>query len=75
MVELDDVLTADQAAAHLGITRQRIYILTKGGKIGRRVGNTWLYTRQELDAFKELPKHKGGRPKKHVGPVPVAESV
>jgi excisionase family DNA binding protein len=64
MINLEDLLTAEQAAEYVGVSRQRIYALTKAGKLeGKRVGSTWLYTRAELDRWKAAPKHPGGRPK------------
>ncbi len=65
MIDLDDVMTADQAASYVGVSRQRIYALTKTGKlVPRRVGSTHLYLRDDLDAWKAAPKHPGGRPRK-----------
>ena len=75
MIELDDLLTADQAAEYLGVTRQRIYVLTKAGRIGRRIGSTWLFTRGELEAFKQQPRSKGGRPKAVAGTLTPARPV
>ena len=62
-IDLSELLTADQAAAYLGVTRQRVYTLAWSGKLGQRVGSTWLFTRPELDAWQAQPKSKGGRPK------------
>ncbi len=65
MNDLNDVMTADQAAAYVGVSRQRIYALTKAGKlVPRRVGATHLYLRGDLDAWRATPKHPGGRPRK-----------
>ena len=62
-IDLSELLTADQAAAYLGVTRQRVYTLAWSGTLGQRVGSTWLFTRHELDDWKAQPKSKGGRPK------------
>lgn len=63
MSDLDDMLSGADAATYLGLTRARIYALTRAGKIGRQVGGYWLYTRSELDAWKATRNPKGGRPK------------
>ncbi len=57
-----EYLTATQAAAYLGVTRQRVHLLTKQG-YGQRVGSVWLFTRAELDRWQATPRHAGGRPK------------
>ncbi|HSH82146.1 MAG TPA: helix-turn-helix domain-containing protein [Herpetosiphonaceae bacterium] len=69
MAELDELINAREAAAHMGVTRTRIYALTRAGKIGRKVGGFWLYTRAELDAYKAQRNPQGGRPKAHEGPL------
>ena len=70
-IDLSELLTADQAAAYLGVTRQRVYTLAWSGTLGQRVGSTWLFTRHELDGWKAQPKSKGGRPKSNAGTPPV----
>ena len=62
-----EYLSAVQAAKYVGVNRQRIYFLATEGRLGRQIGGFWLFTRSELDAFKqERAKHpKGGRPKGH----------
>ncbi len=72
MADLDELINAHEAAAHMGITRTRIYALARAGKIGRKVGGFWLYTRAELDAYKALRRPQGGRPKVHAGTLTVA---
>ncbi len=66
---MDELISGTDAAAHLDISRARIYALTRAGKIGRQVGGYWLYTREELDAWKEQRNPKGGRPKEEAGPL------
>ncbi len=63
MVE-PEYLNAQEAAKHLGLTRQRIYALSKAGKIGTHVAGFWLYTMPELDAWRASSTRKGGRPPK-----------
>ncbi len=62
MMNSTELLTATQAAAYLGVTRQRVHLLTKQG-YGQRVGSVWLFTRAELDRWQATPRHAGGRPK------------
>jgi excisionase family DNA binding protein len=59
----DEEVTAGEAAAILGVNRQRVNQLARSGRIGRQVaGRYWLFKRSELEAFKSLDR-KGGRPK------------
>jgi hypothetical protein len=58
-----DLLTITQAAAYLGTTRQAIHLLTKQPYpgLGTRYGSVWLFTRDELDAWRTKPR-RAGRP-------------
>jgi excisionase family DNA binding protein len=60
----DQYLNAVQAAEYLGVERQRIYQLAKEGVIGRKIAGYLVFTREELDRYRNQPKDKGGRPKK-----------
>jgi excisionase family DNA binding protein len=53
-------MTVQDAAAELGISEQRVRQLCAAGRLGRKVGNFWIITREELDAFKALdrPHHR-----------------
>lgn len=60
----EELLSAKQAAAHLGVTRARINQLAEAGRLTRReIGGYFLYLKSEVDAYKAAPKSKGGRPK------------
>ena len=64
----DEEVTAGEAAAILGVNRQRVNQLAREGRIGRQVaGRYWLFKRAELEAFKNSPR-KGGRPKEPAEP-------
>ena len=63
----EEFLNAQQAAAYLGVHRQRIYQLADEGKIGRKVAGYWVFTRAELDAYEAAPKGPRGRPKGDAG--------
>ena len=62
----EDLLNAPQAAAYLGITKQRIYELANNGRIGRKIGGYWLFSRAELDDYNKQRAERpdGGRPAK-----------
>ncbi len=64
----EDLLSAKQAAEFLGVTRARINQLAEEGRLTRReIGGYFLYLRSELEAYKNAPKDKGGRPKEEAG--------
>ena len=77
MINVEDLLTAEQAATYVGVSRQRIYALTKAKKLNAvRVGNTWLYMRADLDVWKAAPRNPGGRPKRFfLIPTPVIRAA
>ncbi len=60
----DDLLSVTEAAEYLGMTRPGVLRLTKQPEpgLGRRIGTMWAFTRQELDAWRERPRTRGGRP-------------
>ncbi len=70
--ERPELLTTTQAAEYLGVTRQAIHKLTRQG-VGTRYGSVWMFTRGELDAWRDKPRPYGGaRPKARAGTLPVA---
>ncbi len=66
-IDLNELMSAVDAAKYLGISPARIYLLAKQGRLGRSIGGYWLFTRAELDDYKATPKSRGGRPKKVAG--------
>ena len=68
-VDPDELINAVAAAAHLGITPARVYLLSQEGKIGRKVAGYWVYTRPELDRWKA--QRRNGRPRKSPQAAPV----
>jgi hypothetical protein len=67
-------MTSTQAANYLGVSRTRISELSLAGRLGRRVaGKYWVYTKAELDVYREqAPSNKGGRGKNSAAiPSPV----
>ncbi len=75
MATVDELISAVDAAAYLGVSRARLYAITRTGRIGRQVGGYWLYTRAELDAYQAGRNPKGGRPKGSTRTVPMTEPV
>ena len=56
-----------QAAEILGITPTRVQQHAQKGRIGELVGGRYLFSAEELEAFKHRVKPKGGRPGKDRG--------
>lgn len=58
-------LSTKEAAEFLGLTPGHISDLCKTGRLKcEKPARDWLISIQELEAYKEKPKNKGGRPKK-----------
>lgn len=60
----EEYLNAVEAAAYLGLHRSRIYALAESGRLGKRLAGYWVFTRAELDAYKQTSLGQSGRPKK-----------
>ncbi len=54
-----ELLSTAQAATALGITEMRVRQLCQDGRMGRRIGDTWVITPEEIEANKI---RKAGRP-------------
>ena len=66
----EDLMTTHEAAAELGISRQRVLELAKAGRLGRKVEGLvpyYVFTHEEVARYKNSPR-KGGRPKAAVEP-------
>ena len=61
-----DELTGGDAAALLGVSRQRVNQLAHDGTIPARhvAGRFWIFRRADVEAYKARRNVKGGRPKK-----------
>jgi hypothetical protein len=60
-------MSVEQAAEKLDLTPQRVRQFCREGRLGRRVGKTWVITDAELEAFAKIPRLRGisiNRPKK-----------
>lgn len=72
----DELLTGGRAAAYAGMSTAMLYRLAKKAVIGQQIGGVWFFTRREIDAYKQAPKSKGGRPKSLVLiPTPVIRAT
>ncbi len=61
----EELLTGANAARFLGLSRARINLLAKQGRLGKQIaGRFYVFTRAELELYKAQPKDKGGRPPK-----------
>lgn len=57
-------MTTQEAADYLGMTRQRVGVLIRDGRIkARRHGRDWWIEKRDLDAFDQRPRQTG-RPRK-----------
>lgn len=64
-------MTTGDAATYLQVSRQRIDELGNAGALRRRrVGRFWLYTRADLDRWRDEVRQPGGRPKNLVEVTP-----
>lgn len=62
-------LNVVEAAAYLGVSRQRVHLLAQQGRIGCEIATGYyVFTQEELDRYKAAPKPRGGRPKKRQDP-------
>ena len=65
-----ELLSTQQAAEYLGVTRQAVHALAQRGEVGRQVGRAWVFTKSELDTWRDKPRPLGGRPPKALaGPL------
>ena len=60
---MSELLTVKEAAKELGVSGRRVLQFCKSGRLGKQYGWQWLITREELEAFKNLPRPQG-RPRK-----------
>src|SRR3712207_1697571 len=70
MSNVTTLLSTTEAAAYLGVKRQRILQLAAEGRIGRRIGSAWAFTRTELDAYRT--QRRIGRPRLLASSMPHA---
>lgn len=71
----EELLTATEAAKYLDISRARVSLLAKQGRLGKQIAGRYnVFTKAELDAYKlQAPFNKGGKGKKlEAGALPTA---
>ena len=60
------LFTTQQVANELSISDAYLRQLIAAGKAhpAQRIGNSWVFDKQEVDRLRNRPKNRGGRPKK-----------
>ena len=62
---LEDYLTTKEAAAALGVTCERVLQYARQDRLQHwRVGNRYLFCKEEVAEFRRNPPRRTGRPKK-----------
>lgn len=61
---MEDLLTVQEVAKELNRSEHRVREYFREGRLGKKVGRQWLVTREELEAFKKIPR-KRGAPRKN----------
>ncbi len=64
MIDPNELFTGKEAADYLGVTPQFIYRLRTQKQLGQLImGKFWMYTKTELDHYRNTRMGKRGRPK------------
>ena len=66
MIDEQQLITVNEAAELAGVSDARIRQLAYSGRLGRKIaGAFWVFTREEIEAYKQqAPHNTGGRPPK-----------
>lgn len=60
----DEVLTIDELATYLKVSKSTLYKLVQEGKVpGQKVGKHWRFRREAIDAWLDANDHAAKRPK------------
>jgi excisionase family DNA binding protein len=59
-----NLMTIEEVANELGISRQRVYEYCRAGRLGSRWGGRWLITKEQFEEFRRTYTDKPGRPPK-----------
>ena len=58
-----ELLTSGDVAREYGISRDRVFQLAVMGRIGHQIaGHYWVFTREEIEAYRPRIMGKPGRP-------------
>lgn len=60
-----ELLSITDVAKELNLSQNRVRTFCQDGRLGRKVGHQWIITRDELEAFKKLPRKRGIRINRH----------
>ena len=63
----EEYISMKEAASIAGVTVAAISLAANKGIIGRRIAGHWVFTRDEAERYRDMPKSKGGRPKEAAG--------
>lgn len=58
-----DLIPMKEAAEIAGVTVAAISLAANKGVLGRQIAGHWVFTRAEVEKYRDGPKSKGGRPK------------
>lgn len=56
------LVSVDEAAEFLKITPGRVRQFCREGRLGQRVGEKWVISRDELEQFAKIPRNHGRPP-------------
>lgn len=54
-----ELLSVKEVAGELGVSENRVREYCQEGRLGEKVGRQWVITREELEAFKKIPRKRG----------------
>ncbi|MAU01483.1 MAG: hypothetical protein CL608_30450 [Anaerolineaceae bacterium] len=60
-----ELLSVKEVAGELGVSENRVREYCQEGRLGEKVGRQWVITREELEAFKKIPRKRGAPRRKH----------
>jgi excisionase family DNA binding protein len=65
MAKRDDLMTIPQAATVLAMHRAAVFRAVQAGRLPAvKVGGVWVLRRADVEAYRDTPRPRGGRPRK-----------
>jgi len=58
------LVNCEQAAEYLGLSSVRVRQFCLEGRLGQKVGNQYVISRDELEQFAKIPRYPGRKPEK-----------